>query len=101
MLHLEFSATKTGDKAMAKTYNSIKSEFLQRHVSNMDSGMSKNDSIALSIIETEGALIEYYKSQDGKRELEETAFRHLRPEEAVEMLMQDVRSWAKTLRETR
>lgn len=86
---------------MAKTYNSIKSEFLQRHVSNMDSGMSKNASIALSMIETEAALTEYYNSHEGKKELEETAFRHLSTIEAVELIMQDVRSWAKTLREKR
>jgi hypothetical protein len=84
---------------MAKTINEIRNSFYKAYSDN--SALGKQEALTVAINATEQTLLEYYKTPEGRREIDESSHRSLSTEAAVEMLMEDVRSWAKTIREAR
>ena len=82
---------------MAKSLNEIRGAFYGVYSENFSLG--KQEALTVAVNATEQSLLEYYKSSEGRTELESTRYRDLSPEAAVELLMQDVRGWARTIRE--
>lgn len=84
---------------MAKTINEIRDSFYGVYSDN--AALGKQEALKVAINATEQTLLEYYKSPTGRKDIDESPHRSLTSEAAVEMLMEDVRSWAKTIREAR
>jgi len=74
---------------MAKTINDIKGRFCELYIKENDLGL------AVDILEEE--LRTYYGTPTGRAEIDATPNKGLPLEIAVDMLMQDVRTYAKTL----
>lgn len=82
-----------------KSLNDIRGAFYATYSDNFNLG--KQEALTVAINATEQSLLEHYRSPEGRAEIESSRYRDLSTEAAVELLMQDVRGWAKSIREAR